>query len=296
MNVELRELRSLLAILDEGSFTDAAIALGVSQAAVSRSLARLERELGTPLVRRTTRRVELTPQGVAFAANARRLLSDLDRAVAEVRGDVGTIRLGYAWAALGAHTTSVIRAWNRRHPTAHLRMVHANDRDVGLRLGRCDVAVVRHPLDGDDLEQVVVGREARRAAVAVDHPLADARTVRLAELVPYVVGVDRATGSTTPELWRAGDAAAAAPTISYTSDIDEWLDVIAAGELIGVTAEGTEHHRPHPGVVFLPIDDAPGIDVRLVWLRRHPHPLTGRLARHLTAAFAGDPADVGGPT
>ena len=60
MDVEPGQLRSLVAVVEQGTFTDAAIALGVSQAAVSRSVARLENTLGVRLLRRTSREVTLT--------------------------------------------------------------------------------------------------------------------------------------------------------------------------------------------------------------------------------------------
>src|SRR5260370_13079415 len=63
MNIELRQLRCLVAVAEAGSFTDAAIDLGISQAAASRSVATLESALGVRLLRRTTREVSLTAAG-----------------------------------------------------------------------------------------------------------------------------------------------------------------------------------------------------------------------------------------
>ena len=113
MDLEVRQLRVLVAVDEERSFTAAADRLGMSQAAVSRALAALEHELGTRLMHRTTRRVEPTEAGASFTATARRVLAELDRAVAEARGERSVIRVGYQWAALGAHTTPVLRTWNR---------------------------------------------------------------------------------------------------------------------------------------------------------------------------------------
>src|SRR6266487_871880 len=70
MKVELRHLRCLVAIAEAGSFTDAAIDLGISQAAASRTLASLEAALGVRLLRRTTREVTLTAVGGRVLAHA----------------------------------------------------------------------------------------------------------------------------------------------------------------------------------------------------------------------------------
>src|SRR5215471_18108047 len=83
MDVELRQLRCLVAIVDEGTFTDAAIGLGVSQAAVSRNLASLERALEVRLLRRTSRSVTPTATGLRVVAQARRVLGEVDDLVRE---------------------------------------------------------------------------------------------------------------------------------------------------------------------------------------------------------------------
>src|SRR4029079_9778088 len=86
MNIELRQLRCLVAIAEAGSFTDAAIDLGISQAAAARrlgiaqagaspTLASLESALGVRLLRRTTREVTLTAAGSRVLAHARRALA-----------------------------------------------------------------------------------------------------------------------------------------------------------------------------------------------------------------------------
>ncbi|MEU3778601.1 LysR family transcriptional regulator, partial [Streptomyces sp. NPDC032472] len=83
MNVELRHLRALAAIGDEGTITGAAAVLRVSQPALSRTLDQLEQRLGTTLVERTTRRLALTPEGRRLWEHAHRILTQLDDALAE---------------------------------------------------------------------------------------------------------------------------------------------------------------------------------------------------------------------
>ncbi|RXZ69117.1 LysR family transcriptional regulator [Agromyces albus] len=285
MSVDLRQLRVLVAVDDERSFTAAADRLGMSQASVSRSLASLEHELGTPLMHRTTRRVEPTDAGIAFTATARRVLAELDRAVTEARGERSVVRIGYAWAALGAHTTPVLRAWNRAHPATPLRLVRINRRDAGLVDGLVDLAVVRHPVERSDLDSELVGVEPRVVVLPVDHPLADREEVGLAELVPFIVAVDRHTGTTSAALW--SEAGLEAPPMTQTGDVEEWLDLIAAGDAIGVTAEATAHQSPRPGVVFVRIHDAPPIEVHLAWHRQYRHPEATKVARAIRAAYDG---------
>ena len=282
MDIEVRQLRVLVAVDEERSFTAAADLLGMSQAAVSRSLAALEHELGARLMHRTTRRVEPTEAGASFAATARRVLAELDRAVAEARGERSVIRVGYQWAALGAHPPPVRRAGTRSHADAPRRRPRLTRRDGALDAGLGHRAVLRHGVD-PELDSELVGTERRVVALPFDHPLAERASVGLADLVPYLVAGDRNTGTTSAELWTS--VGLPAPSMTQTGDVEEWLDLIAAGDAIGVTAEGTVHHYPRPGVVFVPIDDAPAIEVHLAWHRRYRHPAAGRVARAIRTAY-----------
>ena len=82
MDLELRHLRCLVAIVDSGTFTDAAIDLGISQAAVSRNLIALEQVLGVRLMHRTSRTITMTTAGVHVLAQARQVLAAADDLVA----------------------------------------------------------------------------------------------------------------------------------------------------------------------------------------------------------------------
>ena len=94
MDLELRHLRCLVAIVDSGSFTDAAIELGISQAAVSRTLIALEEVLGARLLHRTSRSVTPTTAGVQVLARARHLLAEADDLVAEASTGLSELYAG----------------------------------------------------------------------------------------------------------------------------------------------------------------------------------------------------------
>ncbi len=202
MDVELRQLRCLVAIVEEGTFTDAGIALGVSQAAVSRTLASLERALGAKLLERTSRTVTPTAAGLRVAAHARRVLAEVADLVEEAASGTSRVRIGYAWSALGRHTAAVQRRWAAVHPETELQLVRVNSATAGLAEGACDLAVVRRPVDERRFDAVVVGQEQRLCALAADDALARRRSVRLADLADRVLLVDRRTGTTTLDLCR----------------------------------------------------------------------------------------------
>jgi DNA-binding transcriptional LysR family regulator len=279
--VELRQLRCLVAILEEGSFTDAAAVLGVSQAAVSRTLASLERTLGVRLVRRTSRVVTPTATGLRVAAHARRVLGEVDSLVREVASGHTRLRIGYAWSALGRHTLAFQRQWAAQHPETDLQLVRVNSSSAGLAEGACDMAVVRRALDDRRFDSALVGLERRLCALAADDPLARRRSVRLADLSGRTLLIDRRTGTTTPELWPPD----ARPATEETHDVDDWLTVIATGRGVGMTAEATANQYPRPGIVYRPVRDAEPVAVRLVWWRDDPHPATQAVMELLTALY-----------
>ncbi len=79
--MEIDQLRSFLKVAEEGSFTRAASEIGLSQSALSRSIARLEGELGQPLFERQTRKVVLTDAGRVLVDRARKILLMVDRGI-----------------------------------------------------------------------------------------------------------------------------------------------------------------------------------------------------------------------
>ncbi|MER6473418.1 LysR family transcriptional regulator [Streptomyces collinus] len=279
--IELRQLRCLVAIADEGTFTDAAAALGVSQASVSRALASLEQVLGVRLLRRTSRSVTPTATGVRVLAQARRVLTDVGELVREAGSGHERVRIGYAWSALGRHTVAFQRRWRAAHPDTDLHLVRVNSPTAGLSEGACDLSVVRRPLDDRRFATALVGLERRLCALAADDPLARRRSVRLADLTGRTLLVDRRTGTATPELWPAE----ARPAVEETYDVDDWLTVIAAGGGIGVTAESTANQYPRPGIVYRPVRDAEPVAVRLAWWRDDPHPVRQTVLELLTELY-----------
>ncbi|WP_433833528.1 LysR family transcriptional regulator [Actinoplanes sp. CA-015351] len=273
MDVQLRHLRALVAVIDTGTFTDAATELGTSQAAVSRSVAALEAALGVRILQRTTRHIAPTMTGMQILAGARRVLAEtahLHRIAEQSRTE---LRVGYAWAALGKHTRRLQKAWSG----TPLVFVQSNTVTAGLSEGVVDVAVIRRglpttaPVDpalaDPRFGTALIGRENRCAAIATDNPLARRRTLRVEDLTRYTVAIDARTGTTTPDLWPTGHGPAA---IRATSGVDEWLTLIAAGQAVGITSEATANQNPRPGVAYRTLRAVPPIEVWLTWWRDDP--------------------------
>lgn len=268
-DLELRHLRVLVALAEEGTFTDAAIRLGLSQPAVSRALARFEAILGVQLVQRTTRSLSLTAAGQGCYEAAVTALLALESVRDAASGRVRPLRLGYAWAAFGPHTSAVLRTWREQHPDVPLEIHRVDERSAGLGSGLVDVAVRRGAVNDAGVLVDSIFREGRMATVPAGSALAERASLRLADLVEEVIAFAPAIGTTTLELWPAD----ARPTrFIEVANTDEWLMAIASGEAVGVTTESTPSQHPHPGVRFVPLLDVPEITVSLVWRPNRLHP------------------------
>ena len=276
MNIELRHLRAFVAVIDEGTFTDAAIALDLSQATVSRTVASFEEAVGARVLHRTAREVGLTAVGARLLPAARQVLADVE-AMTRLLGDVtGDLRIGYAWGALGDRTTTLQQRWAAEMPGSHLVFVQSVSRVAGLEEGLVDLAVVRRPVDPERYESALIGFEQRYAAVPADDVLARQQRVSLHDFVGRTVAIDEVTGTTTTDLWPADTAPASTRS---TRGVDPWLAAIASGECVGLTSEATVQQHPRPGVVYRPVRDAPPLPVWLAWPRDGARPGTPALVR-----------------
>lgn len=289
MDWSLRELRHFVAAADEGSFTDAAILLQVSQAAVSRTIAKLEASVGEPLLRRIPRGCELTNVGQQVLPAARRVLAEADRFTAALTARRSVLRLGYAWAALGQHTSRLQRQWLADHDGVELELRRHNSPTSGLAEGLCDVAIVRRSLDEERFDSVIVGLERRVVAFPSDDALwARRRQLSMSEIAERTVLFDPRAGTTSRELWQE---LAHSPRFIESAGVDSWLDTIAAGRAVGTTAEATAHHHLRPGVTYRPVKDSPRIPVRLAWWKGTDPPGLHDLISAVTELYAAAPAD-----
>lgn len=272
--MELRQLEAFVGVARELHFGRAAEKLHMSQPTLSELIRRLEREVGTPLLIRTTRRVALTQAGVELFGRAVSILDGVEGATAAVRrladGDTGTVRLGITPPAAPLLTPHLAQALARAAPEVELsvRRMWLPDLQQAIGEGALDVAITCGPVTNPPgilsevfcAEPVVVGlRES--------HRLADRPSVELAQLAGETLG------SHSEALFPAwslalqqilGDAGIAPPTVELTEidlsahrwpeqrDVDWTLTSVAVA---GAT----------PGVVLLPLDPPRFIPYTLQW-------------------------------
>jgi LysR family nitrogen assimilation transcriptional regulator len=147
--MDIRQLRYFLGIAQAGSISAAALRLRVAQPALSQQLARLEAELGTPLMLRGPRGVMLTAAGEALRDHAHVLLRDLERAREAVRAEAegpvrGSVTIGLPTTVAMVLTLPLLLDLRQRHPEVALHLVESQSGHLleWLRQGRLDVAVL----------------------------------------------------------------------------------------------------------------------------------------------------------
>jgi DNA-binding transcriptional LysR family regulator len=194
-DISLPQLRVMLAVVEQGSFTAAAETLGMTQSGVSQAVATLEAALGVPLLRRDRAGVATTEVGDRVLGHARGVLAGVDRIRQEAASAVGLergkIRIG-SFASFAARLLpGIIKGFQTRHPGIELVLLEGSDAEVrGWLASRIiDVAAVTLPTDG--VEVVAETRDEMVVVVPARHRLAGRESVRLQEIAaePFVMPV-----------------------------------------------------------------------------------------------------------
>lgn len=178
MKPSLRQIECFQAVAELGSFSRAAERMNTTQPALSQAIRDLETGLGARLFDRTTRRVDLTEAGEAFAASAFVVLTELDRAVSNVQ-DLGQLRRGRLRIAAppllaAAVLPAVIRETAAHHPDLSLRVEDlGTDAIVGqVRNGRADLGLGTFQPGEEGVVVTPVLRDRLMVFLATDHALA----------------------------------------------------------------------------------------------------------------------------
>jgi DNA-binding transcriptional LysR family regulator len=292
---ELRQLRAFVAVAQRSSFTAAAQELHVAQQAVSQQIRALEKTLGVTLFRRTSRRVELTPEGAVFLADARRVLTNADRAVnrvqAAARGEAGTVRLAYTLTTVYDTVPTVLAMLNEALPQLKVdaREVFGGDLVDLFETERCDIALAPKSIYPRGIRQRAIRYEVFRVAVGEQHRLADRAEIELSELQDerfefwpremapgYYDAVEEACHAAGFEPDR--DEQAAGSTV--------WGN-IAHGRGVGLVVSSLIEQLPRGLRLVDLIPPPPRLTITAVWAHRNDHPAIDRLL-DITTRLASD--------
>ena len=245
--LDVRRLRVLREVAQQGSFSAAADALSYTQSAISQQIAALERETGTTLLQRRAGGVRLTDAGRALVARADVILAQLAdaenelAAIAGLRG--GRVRLASFPSAAATLVTEAVSRFQRLHPEVELSLSEGEpDATVpALKRGDFDLAIVfdydhrRAPnILSEDLDCIHLLDDPMRVVLPAEHPLTRRKTIRLEELAEqaWVGGCGGGVCHAMVMDWCAD--AGFEPNLAFESDDHNVLiGLVAAG--VGIT-------------------------------------------------------------
>jgi LysR family hydrogen peroxide-inducible transcriptional activator len=188
--MEIKQLQSLLAIADHGSFSAAARALDTVQSNVSAHISRLEKELGTVLVDR--HHGVLTDEGDMVAARARRIVHELEDIDSDIHslGDsaVGDSRIGTIGTTARWLMPRLLPTLGRTHPGVRMTVVESATSSLVplLNAGEIDAAIIHLPVEGDH-EVREMFAESLLLVCNNNHPLAERSEISIVELAEHPI-------------------------------------------------------------------------------------------------------------
>ena len=258
--MEIRQLRTAIAIARRLSFTAAAEELSVAQPALSQQIAALERELGVRLFERTNRRVALTDAGRAFVSRAERVIADLQAAAEEMTAYAGGLRgrvVVGTYQSFAEHLLpKLLGRFHAQQPGIEVAMREgmADELLRGLAAGAVDVFIgdlADTDLPPGDFRAEPLYDDELVIAVSARHALAARSAVRVIELREEPFIIFRPGSATTHRLNRLAREAGFDPRVAFESE-----DSLTVRSLV---AEGL-------GVALYPrmIGNTPGPNVSLL--------------------------------
>lgn len=277
--MELRQLRYFVAVAEELHFARAAARLLIASPSLSQQIKALERDLSVTLFERSSQGVSLTPAGTRLLPLARATLEAADevvdtaRRVSEQRATV--LRLGFLAFSLTATTRRLLTEFGREIPTVtvQLRQYEWDDPSAGVLSGATDAALVRPPFTGTErLHLFDLATERVYAALPEAHELASQEAVTSARLAqePWLES-DLVKDPVFASYWYLRDLPRQLASVRSTAEtLEEWLSEITFGRGINIVPAGLAEEYRRPGLVFVPISDAPPSRLVLAWRRDDP--------------------------
>lgn len=279
-------MRYAIAIAETGQLTRAAARLHIAQPALSQSIVRLEREIGTPLFDRHPRGVTPTPAGEAFLEHAREAIASSDAAIASARQTVRTtadqVVLGFMNGVL-TPAQPLLSAFAAAHEDAALalRELSFAQQIDSLVDGTVDAAVLCPGPPLPEFESIPIGRTSLCVFVSESHHLASQTELRVADITDEIyLGVSPGLPDWWVDIWwltvqRGGPARTGRHT---AGTLHESLAAVLSGEVIVVAPAFFVLDTPIPRVSAIPLVDIDALPIELVYLRNRPTRATARLA------------------
>ena len=261
--MDIRQLECFVAVAEELHFRRASEGLGLSQSALSERVSALEHELGARLFFRTTRQVSLTQAGSEFLQDAKRILSDIDRSVANVRhsadSDLHHIRVSGVDEAISMLLPRALLAFRQTDPKVHVQILEISSSEQHsqeLITHRTDVAFVRTQQEDEFITSELLHRQPIVVVLADSNPLSSSRSLSTSDIADQpIVGYPKHARPILHEaLWSGFRKIGTQPNIvCEIIDKSTLLQFVAHGLGIALVPAWVKNIAPS-GVSFVPFE------------------------------------------
>lgn len=289
---DLRQLRYVIEVAEQRSFTRAAERLHVAQQALSQQVKSVEEGLGVKLFERGSRGVTPTAAGAVFVQEARRVVNGAERVVqrtlAAARGETGTVRLAYTVATAYETLPAVVAQLEAATPDLRVeqREMTAVDIEPALLDGRQDVALCPRMAVAPTIGRLEVRREPFVVALPDAHALAGAAALTVAQLADEDFQLwprELTPGYHDAVVAACRDAGFEPRLRDVASGATVWGN-IAAGRGVGLVVGSLAEQLP-PGITLVPlVQPGPFLIFDLLWSTEHEIPATARVRDAVVAA------------
>jgi len=276
--MELRQLRSFLAVADALHFRRAAAQLHLSQPALTMQIRALEEEMGVRLLERNRQETSLTYAGSVFQKEVRQLLEragqGVERAQQAAKGIVGLIRVGFISTAAAAHILPpLISRFRLAHPEIELSLQNllTSDQVAMLNDGTLDVGLFRLPVAAQDqLTIIPIYREPLVVLLPESDPLARKRNLRLIDLKQsaFVVYARSHAPDYHDLILRTLNDAGFSPNLAQEAgEMYTLVSLVSAGLGVALAPSSTQSYRL-PGIVARKVPRLPSVEVGVGYCTR----------------------------
>lgn len=283
--MELRHLRYFVAVAEELHFGRAAERLFMAQPPLSQQIRQLEAEIGTPLLARTNRRVELTQAGALFLEDARAILRRVEEATTRARragrGEAGWLGVGFVASSAYDVLPEILRQFRERLPEVELVLTEllGHEQSHALRERQIHVGFARLPAPEEGIVLETIAQEPLFVALPAGHPLAARERIELADLKgePLVQFPRSPLSSYRRLVWRLFESAGFTPkVVQETDEVQTAVSLVVAGLGLAVVPEPVRNLR-REGIVYRPFaDPSPSIDLTMAYREAETSPIVPR--------------------